>query len=140
MSIFVLLESCKLFTVFTELAYRISESAYKATNRKIPSVLNTVILLRVYSQIKFCTRLYITVIVRRSRNNKKYVKLFIIYHMCPILNKVTKYYTDVCIIGNNSCMNRCQNIYYDYEGADLEISGATVPHSAVRVYIGLRKT
>jgi hypothetical protein len=58
----------------------------------------------------------------------------------PNIKKIMKYYKDIiCIIVNNSCTNLCQNIYYNYERAHLEISVVIVPHSGVRVYIGLRE-
>jgi hypothetical protein len=102
--------------------------------------LNTVILS--YSQTKFFRRPNITKNVRISGNNKtKNVKLFNIYNMGRILNKAIKYNNDVVyIIVNNPCTNPCQDIYYNYEEADLEISVVIVPHSGVRVYICLRET
>jgi hypothetical protein len=57
-----------------------------------------------------------------------------------MLNNVMKNNNDVVyIIVNNSCTNPCENIYYVYEEADLEVSVIIIPHSPVRVYIGLRE-
>lgn len=68
---------------------------------------------------------------------KKYVNLSNIYNMGLMLNNVMKNNNDAVV--NNSCMNPCENIYYVYEEANLEVSVITVPHSGVRVYVGLRE-